>query len=88
VIVDASLQEAWSALSRLYTVRGPAGVARLEEADDDTHRAAWRYRGSTVTATLEADGERTRLHATDLEDVLVAAIRPSRFVAASAWRRP
>jgi hypothetical protein len=86
VIVDAPLHEAWSTLSRLHTVRGPAGVARLEEADDDTHRAAWRYDGTTVTATLEADGERTRLRATDLEDALAAAIRPVRFVAASAWR--
>jgi hypothetical protein len=74
VILEAPLEKAWAALSTLAPARGTVGAytgtARLEEADDDTHRATLRLHGrgpvgpvtATVTATLEAAGAVTRLH--------------------------
>jgi hypothetical protein len=74
VILDRPLAEAWAALSSLPpargTVAGYSGTARLEEVDDDTHTAILRLSGTgpdgpvtaTITATLEAADQRTRLH--------------------------
>jgi carbon monoxide dehydrogenase subunit G len=74
VILDRPLDEAWAALSSLPAVRGTvagySGTARLEEVDDDTHTAILRLNGrgpegpvvATITATLEAVGDGTRLH--------------------------
>ena len=73
MILDASLQEAWTTLSHLPpargTVAGYTGSARLVEADDDTHTAILHLHGhgphgpqtATVTARLEPFGEKARL---------------------------
>jgi carbon monoxide dehydrogenase subunit G len=74
VILATPLEAAWAALSALPPARGRAsvytGVARLVEADDDTHTATLRLYGTgpfgpvraTVTATLEPVAAGTRLH--------------------------
>lgn len=74
MILETPLDQAWARLSQLPpargTVAGYTGVARLEEADDDTHTAILRLNGTgpngpvtaTITATLEAVEHRTRLH--------------------------
>ena len=74
MILDTPLDHAWAALASLPpargTVSGHYGTARVEEADDDTHTAILRLNGTgpngpvtaTVTATLEAVENGTRLH--------------------------
>jgi len=74
VILTTPLDAAWAVLSTLAPARGKVsvftGVARLVEADDDTHTATLRVFGTgpfgpvraTVTATLEAVPGGTRLH--------------------------
>ena len=74
MILETPLDQAWARLAQLPpargTVAGYTGVARLEEADDDTHTAILRLNGTgpngpvtaTITATLEAVDHRTRLH--------------------------
>ena len=74
MILDTALDDAWAILSTLPpargTVAGYTGTARLEEADDDTHTAILRLNGrgptgpvtATITATLEAVANGTRLH--------------------------
>ena len=74
MILDTPLDQAWARLAQLPpargTVAGYTGVARVEEADDDTHTAILRLNGAgpngpvtaTITATLEAVENRTRLH--------------------------
>jgi len=58
VILDTSLEQAWSTLSHLKPVRGTlaghTGTARLEVADDDTHTAVFRLQGSGRTVTARA----------------------------------
>jgi carbon monoxide dehydrogenase subunit G len=74
VILDISPERAWAALSALPpargTVAGYSGLVRVEELDDDTHTAVLRLAGTgphgpataTITATLEAVPNGTRLH--------------------------
>jgi hypothetical protein len=97
VIVAAPLGRAWEALVALPPLRDATGLLVLEEADDDTRTAALRYRGATITATLVAAGEQTRLElsapaldgaALDAAAKRMAAAlapRPGRLVAASSF---
>jgi hypothetical protein len=99
MILDTPLERAWAVLGRLEpargTIAGHTGTARLESADDDTHTAVLRVHGSgrtiTVTATLSAAGDGTRLElepdaphvfAATLAAALVKPGPPSRLVRA------
>jgi hypothetical protein len=89
VIVAAPLGRAWEALVALPPLRDAIGLLVLEEADDDTRTAALRYRGATITATLVAAGEQTRLElsAPALDGAALDAAA-KRMAAALAPRRP